>query len=305
MQSIMSLIQLTHVVHDWFKQHAPDHRWSEQTLWHRARSVVCHHYGLSPLDWTLSLSQTSHRGHVFMTDDFHWLWSQPHLANAPLGRIIGRGEFCGHRFALNCGTLDPRWETEGLVDMIHQQLESTHDNLAPLCILDVGTGSGCILISLLKTWPKATGWGFDCSEKALEVARLNAEQLGVNNRSYWIHSDGLNPVAPHTSLPLFHAIVSNPPYINPSDNLESDVLAWDPPTALFAPDQGLFFYKKWVPDMWSHLTPSGWLGLEIGCEQGDAVTCIMNQFPWADWGINKDSTGKDRYVWAQKPQTVE
>jgi release factor glutamine methyltransferase len=296
----MKLIDLTHAIKHWFAENTCAKRFSDQTLWHRARTVIGHHYGLTPLDWVTHLHATHHQELSFSVDDFAWLLNHAPLATAPLSRLLGCAEFCGHVFSLNADTLDPRWETEGLVQGMHERLCHSPSVSGSLRMLDVGTGSGCILISLLKLWPGAVGWGLDIAPHALQAACHNAQGLDVASRSQWLHSDGLSVIDSWDKTPTFDVIVSNPPYIDPADHLDEDVLCWDPPTALFAPNHGLALYQTWIPKMWEYLAPGGWLGLEINCQHVNALGGVMSPFSWT-WEISVDTAGQQRYLWAFKP----
>lgn len=295
----MTLLELTHVTKQWFSQHTHSDRWSEATLWHRARTVVCHHYGFRSLDWATHLHTTHHQGRAYDWGDLAWLWNQPHRAGAPLSRLLGWTEFAGHIFCLNQDTLDPRWETEGLVHGMHERLCRNPSGPKNWRMLDVGTGSGCILISLLKLWPEAQGWGLDISPHALQAASDNAVRLNVDLQAQWLHSDGLEAVYDWAKTDPFDVILSNPPYIDPVTPLDDDVRLWDPPRALFALNHGLALYETWIPHMWELLAPGGLLGLEIGHDQAQPLARLMAPYPWT-WEITMDQAGHPRYVWACK-----
>lgn len=197
--------------------------------------------------------------------------AQRRLAREPVSRIIGYREFHGLKFMLGPQTLDPRADTETLVEAA---LEVAHNKLAgrEISILDLGTGSGCILLSLLHALPGARGVGVDISEEALKVARANAAALEISERSQFTCSDWTKNISGAFSL-----VVSNPPYIssNEIDALEPEVSKFDPRRSLDGGEDGLDPFRRIFLELGSVLLPGGWVLLELGATQAISVTEIL------------------------------
>lgn len=186
-------------------------------------------------------------------------------AREPVSRILGRREFWSLEFAVTAETLDPRPETETLVEAVAARLAGRP---RPLRILDLGTGSGCILLALLTELPRAEGLGVDISEGALEAARANAGALGLQRRAAFEAGDWGRQVGG-----AWQAIVSNPPYIVNAEipDLAPEVADYDPPRALSGGADGLDAYRALLPEAARLLAPGGLLALELGRGQFDAV----------------------------------
>lgn len=205
----------------------------------------------------------------------------------PLQHILGETEFMGLTFTVNEKVLCPRQDTEILVEEVMRQL---HDGMR---ILDMCTGSGCILLSLLHYSNDCSGLGVDLSEEALEVARENALRLGTDEAEF-LCSDLFDKVEGK-----FEIIVCNPPYI-PSgeiDFLMPEVRDYDPRMALDGREDGLFFYRNITKEAPKFLAGGGMLFYEIGCLQGAAVKRIMEQGGFREVEVVKDFAGLDRVVW--------
>jgi release factor glutamine methyltransferase len=196
------------------------------------------------------------------------------LAHEPVSRIIGRRGFYGLEFQVTRATLDPRPDTEALVEAALAFVDETVGRSAPLRVLDVGTGTGCVLLALLVHLPAATGVGVDISAEALAVAATNATNLGVPaSRVALVHGDG-----PAAAKGHFNVIVSNPPYIPAADidGLAPDVRNYDPRAALDGGPDGLAFYRRWTPEMFDLLDLShGFIGLEVGVHQASDVAGLL------------------------------
>lgn len=189
------------------------------------------------------------------------------LAREPVSRILGRREFYGLDLELGTITLDPRPDTETVVDAV-LELARTAPALDDLRLLDLGTGMGAILIALLCRLPRAIGVGTDIDDAALEVATRNARIHGVAARTRFLHSDWLKDVSGS-----FDIVVSNPPYI-PSAQiaaLEPEVARYDPRIALDGGADGLAAYRAITERAREALGHDGWLVLEVGAGQADAV----------------------------------
>ncbi len=187
----------------------------------------------------------------------------------PVSRVIGVREFWSLPFKITPDTLDPRPDSETLIEGI---LDWVDDRARPLKILDLGTGTGCLLLALLSELPAASGLGVDASENALLVARENAESLGFSSRVEFARHNWTAGVAGPWDI-----IVSNPPYISESDAeaLEPEVANYDPRQALVAGEDGLRDYRILIPGAAELLGPSGLLALEVGRGQSGAVDSMM------------------------------
>lgn len=208
----------------------------------------------------------------------------------PLQHIMGKQEFMGLEFYVNQHTLIPRQDTEILVE---EAMKHIHDGMA---ILDVCTGSGCILISLLKYSNDCKGVGIDISPEALQVASQNAKNLLEDTCQYSFFEGNLFEALEDSEK--YDIIVSNPPYI-PTDviaTLEPEVKDHEPITALDGMEDGLFFYKKIVHEIGSYLHRNGMLFFEIGYDQAKDVSKLMSDMGFVDINIIKDYAGLDRVV---------
>lgn len=189
-------------------------------------------------------------------------------AREPVSRILGEREFWSLPFALNGATLDPRPDSETLVAAVLQRVRARDTALR---LLDLGTGSGCLLLALLSELPRAKGLGIDVSRAALSVARDNAGRLGLSARARFSrHSwdDGLD-----LEGGPWNVIVSNPPYIASTEiaGLAPEVSGYDPPAALDGGPDGLSAYRTLIPAAAAVLLPDGLLALEVGHGQAGAV----------------------------------
>ncbi len=205
----------------------------------------------------------------------------------PVSQIIGEREFLSRRFEVTEHVLTPRPETELLVEAV---LERMADWEQPK-ILDIGTGSGAIAISLACQLPEAIVTAVDISPKALAVARRNAAVLGVDVE--FLESDLFTAVADRQ----FHCIVSNPPYI-PTDQLASlpPEVRYEPQLALDGGADGLTVYRQIVKRAGNYLVSSGSLLLEIGCDQGESVPALLQTAGWNHLETRTDYAGRDRVV---------
>ncbi len=211
------------------------------------------------------------------------------LAGEPLSRIYGMREFWGLEFVLSADTLDPRQETELIVELAVKRLK---DN-PPRSMLDLGTGTGCILISLLREFQEAKGLGVDISPGALQTAQENAQKNGVAARAQFIKSDWFDSVEGK-----FDLIVSNPPYIARSviPGLASEVRNHDPILALEGGEDGLEAYKKIFSSLFLFLNPGGLALFEIGFDQGETVVRLSEESNVSVRGVHRDLAGMARVV---------
>ena len=203
----------------------------------------------------------------------------------PLQHITGVQEFMGLEFKVNEHVLVPRQDTEVLVEEVLQMIKPGME------VLDMCTGSGCILISLLKLSKQVQGIGIDISEDALKVAQENAEKLNV--QATFLQSDLFENVCGK-----YDVIVSNPPYIRTAviEELKEEVKFHDPYLALDGKEDGLYFYRRIVSEGKQHLLPGGWLYFEIGYDQGRDVKVLMEEAGFQNVTIKKDLAGLDRVV---------
>ncbi|MCU9613314.1 peptide chain release factor N(5)-glutamine methyltransferase [Caldibacillus lycopersici] len=220
-----------------------------------------------------------------------------HAEGVPIQYLIGYEEFYGRKFLVNPSVLIPRPETEELVyGTLNRIKQRFTDRKKPLDVVDVGTGSGAIAISLKLEAPSLNITASDISPKALETAIKNAEGLGAD--IHFVQGDLLTPFIGNKR---FDCIVSNPPYIPILDkeSLSTVVKDYEPETALFAGLDGLDCYRKIIGQLQQVIKEEALVAFEIGYDQGDAVKqLIKNQFPLAEVEVVQDINGKDRMVYA-------
>ncbi|MDO5336721.1 MAG: peptide chain release factor N(5)-glutamine methyltransferase [Eubacteriales bacterium] len=210
----------------------------------------------------------------------------------PLQHLTNQAYFMGREFYVDKRVLIPRQDTEILVEEAGKHLRSG------MRILDMCTGSGCILYSLLLMQPESKGTGVDLSADALEVARLNQERLGISpDRAVLINSDLFQELTGS-----FDMIVSNPPYIPKGDieDLAQEVREHDPLMALDGGEDGLGFYRQIAQAAPKYLEPSGWIFLEIGWNQGQAVEQLLSEAGFQAVCVKKDYAGLDRVVMGRR-----
>ena len=207
----------------------------------------------------------------------------------PLAYILGKWDFMGLEFGVSSDVLIPEQDTENLVEEVMREV-CDGDRILDLC-----TGSGCILLSLLHYSNATTGVGTDLSEEAIAAARENAERLGLSDRSKWRTGDLFEAVRPEER---FDIIVSNPPYIESGiiAELEPEVRIHEPRMALDGGDDGLDFYRRIIPEAADHLVTGGMLFLEIGYDQADQVSALMKDAGYYEVRAIKDYGGNDRIV---------
>ena len=211
----------------------------------------------------------------------------------PLQHITGVQEFMGLEFEVNGHVLIPRQDTEVLVETILDYCNKK--KFSNIRILDMCTGSGCILISLLRILEKrnATGVGSDVSGEALAVAKKNAVKNQVEMKAAFVESDLFDKIEG-----TYDIIVSNPPYIrtNVIEDLQTEVKMHDPWIALDGKEDGLYFYRKIIKDSTKYLRENGWLFFEIGYNQAEEVISLMEKEQYINISVKKDLAGLDRVV---------
>ena len=210
------------------------------------------------------------------------------LSGEPLNRVLGYAEFYGLDFELSPDTLDPRQDTELLVDLA---LERFTGNDRGLRVLDLGTGTGCIIISVLKTLSKATGVATDLSAGALEIATKNARKHGADDRITFVQSDWCQKVGG-----TFDLILSNPPYIDRGiiPNLAKNVRNYDPILALDGGDDGMDAHKIILTETKKMLNPGGVILLEIGYDQAEKIARLVENIGATLTRIVPDYAGNPR-----------
>ena len=248
------------------------------------------------LEYVTGISKAFYYGEPFrkISEDEanqYWKYIEKRAQRIPLQHITGSQEFMGYEFLVNEHVLVPRQDTESLVEEALKVIKPDMN------ILDMCTGSGCILISLLKYAmerkhvPRLQAVGADISEDAIAVAKENGQRLEVPVT--WIQSDLFENVSDK-----FDLIVSNPPYIRTEviQGLEDEVKLHDPWIALDGHEDGLYFYRKIVNESISHLNEGAWLMFEIGYDQAADVSRLMEDTGFCNVYVKKDLAGLDRVV---------
>jgi release factor glutamine methyltransferase len=217
-------------------------------------------------------------------------------AGEPLQYVLGRQEFYGLEFEVTPAVLIPRPETELLVEWALELLRGTDS--PSLC--DVGTGSGCVAVSVLRERADARGVGCDISAEALHVATRNAKRHGVSDRLWFCVSDCFSfwGEGPDVTRPRFHMIVSNPPYVAERDlpGLQREVREHEPRAALTPGGDGLSVIRRLLRDSPRYLRAGGHLLFEIGFDQHEAVRALIDPRVWETLGIRSDLQGIPRAV---------
>ena len=208
----------------------------------------------------------------------------------PVQYIVGNTNFYGYDFKVNRNTLIPRFETELLVEKTYNYIKK-YFNKDNIKILDIGTGSGCIAITLNKLLNSCDITGIDISSEALEVAKEN--NIINNTNVKFIESDIFSNVSDK-----YDVIISNPPYISYDDIEVMDIVKNNEPhLALYAKDNGLYFYDKIIKDSSKYLNDKFIMAFEIGYKQGKDITKIVNKYyKDINMSVEKDYSGRDRFV---------
>ena len=210
---------------------------------------------------------------------------QKRAEHIPLQYIIGEQEFMGLRFKVNSNVLIPRQDTETLVEQVLKIVKPG------MKVLDLCTGSGCVLISVLKNAPELTGMGSDISKTALLVAKENAKLHEVD--AEWVRSDLFDNITEN-----YDVIMANPPYIPTGEilSLMPEVRDFEPENALDGGADGLDFYRKIAGQVKDYLNPGGYVYMEIGYDQGEAVSELMRNAGFTEVEVIKDLARNDRVV---------
>jgi len=216
----------------------------------------------------------------------------------PLQYITGVQEFWGLEFVVNPAVLIPRPETEHLVEATLERMRAS--GMGNSRLIDVGTGSGCVALALASELPNAEVEAVDISFVALEVARTNAQRLGLAARVKLYESDLLARAGGG-----YDFIVSNPPYVGrcESDKVQKEVREHEPDVAVFGGEHGLDIYRRLIPQAWEKLKSGGWLLMEIGFSIEAQVRALLGE--WSEVSAVADLQGIPRVVMAKKPLVPE
>ncbi len=220
---------------------------------------------------------------------------QRRVAHEPMAFLLGWQEFWSLRFAVSPATLIPRADSETLVEAV---LEALPDQGAPLRVLDLGTGTGCLLLAVLSEYPNATGMGLDLNPAAAGLAAGNARALGLAGRAAFLAADWSAPLAGR-----FDLVLSNPPYIEAAaiPGLMPEVAGHEPATALDGGPDGLVAYRAITADLPRLLRPGGVAVLELGQGQGPAVAALARQAGLVTLGARPDLGGVERALVLSAP----
>lgn len=220
------------------------------------------------------------------------------VAREPVSRIIGRREFWSMEFMLSPGTLDPRPDSETVIEAVLEWVDEKGLRDAPLRIADLGTGTGCLLLAVLSELPNATGMGVDISSDSIMTAEANAKVHGFSERS-----DFRNQSWDTLETQHFDVVISNPPYIpeTDSESLEPEVARFDPKDALYGGIDGLENYRKIAGLLKNILSKNGAAFFEVGIGQFNDVQQIFEQEGFLPGAIKRDLAGIERCVRIDSP----
>jgi release factor glutamine methyltransferase len=220
------------------------------------------------------------------------------LDREPVSKILGQKGFWTHDFHVTHDVLDPRPDSETLIETVLDFIDSNLDRERPLRILELGVGSGALICTLLAECKNAVGQGTDISRAALDVAKQNAVNIGVAERLTLIEGSWLDPVLQGKGLEAFDIVLSNPPYI-PSSDIESlsvDVKKYDPILALDGGEDGLNPYREILSNVDKVIHPHGRIFFEFGTNQKGDLSRIVEDYGFAILETRQDLSGKDRVV---------
>lgn len=228
-------------------------------------------------------------------------WVARRARREPVAYITGIREFYGRPFQVTPDVLIPRPETESIIDLALDWAKSQQRRSQPLRVLDVGTGSGCLAVTLALELPGSTIVASDISEAALQMARLNAAAWGVAERITFVEQSLAGP-----SIDAFDLIVANPPYVPERDRVElaPDVREFEPACALFGGVDGLAIIRALLPTAARALAPDGRLLMEIGAGQADSVTALVAEAGLGLRQVCPDLAGIPRVVVADAPEAM-
>jgi release factor glutamine methyltransferase len=216
------------------------------------------------------------------------------MAREPVSQIVGRREFWSLDVHVTQATLTPRPDSEAVIEAVLGELRERGDDLR---LLDLGTGTGCLLLALLAELPRATGLGIDISQAALDIARANGERLGLGDRADFAAGDWAASLDQR-----FDVVVCNPPYIETAEleSLDPEVARWEPRLALDGGNDGLDAYRRIVPEIGRLLTGDGYAVLEHGPGQADAIEVLAAANGLLASRRQHDLAGRDRCLVLRK-----
>jgi release factor glutamine methyltransferase len=251
-----------------------------------ARLLICHVLNISHEEFIVQTDRVLSPNKIEKIEE---LVTQ-RIARKPVAKILGQKEFYGRIFLTSENTLDPRPDSETLIDAV---LKNIDDKNKPLRILDLGTGTGCLLLTLLSELPQATGIGVDQSDAALALARENAVRLEVLMIADFIQGNWFEHV-----IGQFDIIISNPPYIPTADiaTLSMDVQDYDPTPALDGGADGLAAYRAITDQAANYLKKGGLIAFEVGQGQADDVSNLLKNKGFSNIMGFKDLAGISRVV---------
>ena len=254
-----------------------------------ARHLLINLLGLNSIDLISNDRRVLSAGELELVED----GIARRLRREPVFRIIGRRDFYGLELRLSSGTLEPRPDTEVLVDVVLPHLINIASTKGTARIIDLGIGTGAIALALLSQVGNCSALGVDLSDDALETAKRNAEMLGLGSRFRTLNSRWFETVEGR-----FDLIVSNPPYIRSDvvESLEPEVLLFDPILALDGGDDGLTAYCSIAADARQYLEEGGLIAVEIGFDQKQEVTNIFRQNGFKLLESRQDFAGNDRVL---------
>ena len=246
-----------------------------------ARILTAHALGVPISDLSLKITDKVSANIIFKLEKL----ILRRVNKEPISKILGRRDFWGRTFSINKNVLDPRGDTETLIDYVIGKPMKT--------VLELGTGSGVIAVTLACEWKEVQVTAIDISEDALLLAQINAEKFNVQDKIHFLKSDWFDNVEG-----MFDLIISNPPYVGwmEQDEISIEVKKYDPEIALFAGNDGFDAYKRIIPNLAKFLNPDGFVVLEIGASQSKKVKNMMNSFGFFDVEVVKDLFGKDRLI---------
>lgn len=251
-----------------------------------ARLLISHVIPVTEIDFAINADQKVSNEQQILID----VLVQKREKRIPMSQIFGEKEFWSLSFKVTKDTLTPRPDSETLIEVALNEIENKNCSFS---ILDLGTGSGCLLLTLLSELKNASGLGIDVSAKAIKVANENAKNLSLNKRASFLKSNWFERLA---STKKFDLIIANPPYIglNEKPGLAPEVSKHEPYNALFAGEEGLDDYRKIAADISNYMSEKSIIILEIGYKQSSVVKDIFKQKGFKDIHVFKDLGGHDR-----------
>lgn len=259
-----------------------------------ARTIICHVLGIEPIDLVLSRDR-----HVTDPEvDKIMTTIKARINRVPLQYTLAKQDFFGLELYVDDNVLIPRPETEMLVEFVVDSARRIVKGEKGR-ILDIGVGSGAIVIALATRLQTFEFVGCDIDEGALSVAKRNGVKHGVNDRIQWIKSDLFERLP---SGKMFDLIVSNPPYIPESDKLglEPEVVDHEPHLALFGGPDGLDFYRRIIPEALPYLVPGGMVAFEAGHDQYLAIEALFKTYGYVEIGHFEDLARIPRFIYGRK-----